>query len=261
MHAAEPEQAQELAGRLQARLAPEELFITEFTSAMAVHAGPGFIGIAWQTAEHAAEEAPVQKHRSRWLQRDVSVLEATIGTMPDAVDTPPLLVLSGLPASGKSHLAREINRRHPFAVLESDALRKALVKRPRYSHQENARLFAACDALLEDILSKGIPCLFDATNLKKAHRRPLYDIADRTGARLLIVEVRAGEDVISRRLVGRQRSENPGDRSDATLDVYESMRREAEPIEREHIVVDASTDISRAVDEVLRHLHGARVCG
>jgi DegV family protein with EDD domain len=261
MHAAEPERAQELAGRLRARLVPEELLVTEFTSAMAVHAGPGFIGIAWQTAESAAEPALVPKRRSRWLQRDVSILEAALGSLPAAVDAPPLLVLSGLPASGKSHLAREITLRHPFAVLESDALRKALVKRPTYSQQESARLFAACHALLEDLLSQGIPCLFDATNLKKAHRRPLYEIADRTRARLLIVEVRVGDDVISRRLVGRQHSENPGDRSDATLDVYESMRREAEPIERQHLVVDASAEIGPAVEEVLRHLRGAGVCG
>jgi predicted kinase len=189
------------------------------------------------------------------------VLKTTLPAHPDPVKHPLLLVLSGLPGSGKSHLAREITRRHPFAVFESDALRKALVKRPTYSQQESARLFAACHALLEDLLSRGVPCLFDATNLKEAHRRPLYDISERTGARLLIVEVRAGEDVIRRRLEGRRLSENPGDRSEATRDVFESMRRDAEPIERPHIVVDTSAEIGPAVEVVLRHLHGASVCG
>jgi DegV family protein with EDD domain len=261
MHAGEPQRAAELADRLRERLAPQELFITEFTSAMAVHTGPGFIGIAWQTTEPATEPALAQKPRSRWLDRDVALLKATLPPPPDPVEHPPLLMLSGLPGSGKSYLAREIIRSHPFAVLESDALRKALLKRPTYSQQESARLFAACHALLEDLLSAGIPCLFDATNLKEAHRRPLYEIAERTGARLLIVDVRAGEDVIRRRLAARLRSEDPADRSDATRDVYESMRRDAEPIERPHIIVDASSDILPAVEEVLRHLRGARVCG
>jgi len=259
MHAAEPERARELADRLRTRLAPEELLITEFTSAMAVHAGPGFIGIAWQTAEPGVEVALLQGQSSRRLQRDVAVLQATLPAQPDPVEHPPLLVLSGLPASGKSHLAREISRRHPFAILESDALRKALVKRPTYSQQESARVFAACHALLEDLLSRGVPCLFDATNLKEAHRRPLYEIAERTGARLLIVEVRAADDVISRRLDARLRSEDPKDRSEATREVYESMRRDAEPIERQHLIVDASTEIGPAVEEVLRQLSGARV--
>jgi DegV family protein with EDD domain len=261
MHAGEPQRAAELADRLRERLAPEELLITEFTSAMTVHTGPRFIGIAWQTTEPAAGPAPARKPRSRWLERDVAVLKATLPAPPDAVEHPPLLVLSGLPASGKSHLAREITRRHPFAILESDVLRKALVKRPSYSQRESARLFAAIHALLEDLLSTGVPTLFDATNLKEAHRRPLYEIAERTDARLLIVDVRAGDDVISSRLEARLRSENPADRSDATSDVYESMRRDAEPIARPHIVVDASSDIGPAVEEVLRHLSGARVCG
>jgi DegV family protein with EDD domain len=261
MHAAEPERAQELADRLRARLAPMELLLSEFTSAMAVHAGPGFIGIAWQATEPAPESALTHTRSSRRLERDVAVLQATLPAHPDPVEHPPLLVLSGLPASGKSHLAREIVRRYPFAVLESDALRKALVRRPTYSQQESARVFAACHALLEDLLSRGVPSLFDATNLKDAHRRPLYDIAERTGARLLIVEVRAADDVISGRLDARLRTENPEDRSEATSDVYESMRRQAEPIEREHLVVDASAEIGPAVEEVLRLLRGAGVCG
>jgi predicted kinase len=146
-------------------------------------------------------------------------------------------------------------------VLESDALRKALIKRPSYSQQESARLFGGIHALLEDLLSRGVPCLVDATNLKEAHRRPLYGVAQRTGARLLVVDVRAHEDVISSRLKGRLRSANPEDRSDASHDVYESMRREAEPITREHLVVDASGEIGPVVEEVLRHLRGAGVCG
>jgi fatty acid kinase fatty acid binding subunit len=261
MHAGVPQRAGDLCERMRARLAPEELFVVEFTSAMAVHTGPGFIGIAWQTAEPVPEPALADKGRSRRLERDVALIKGTLPAQPDPVERPPFLVLSGLPGSGKSHLAREIVRRHRFAVIESDALRRALVKRPSYSQQESARLFAACHALLEDLLSRRIPCLFDATNLKEAHRRPLYDIADRTGARLLIVEVRAGDDVINERLERRMRAENPEDRSEATIDVYESMRREAEPIKRQHLVVDASAEIGPAVDEILRHLEGDRFCG
>lgn len=261
MHADAEERAQELAQRLRVRLAPQEILITEFTSAMVVHTGPGFIGIAWQTAARAAALVPEEKPRSRWLERDVALLQTALGPLPDAVEHPALLVLSGLPGSGKSHLAREISRRHPLAVIESDALRKALVKRPAYSQKENARLFAACHALLEDLLSRGVPSLFDATNLKEAHRRPLCEIAERTGARLLIVDVRAGDEVIRSRLDGRLHSKNAEDRSDATYNVYASMRHEAEPIEQEHIVVDTSAEIGPAVDEISRHLRGAGVCG
>jgi len=259
MHADAREKAELLAKRVRETLGPTELLITEFTSVMAVHTGPGFLGLAWQPIEPLpAPTTALDEHRSL-LHRDASVLEGTLGVLPGSVEHPPFAVLSGLPGTGKSHLAREIARRHPFAVVESDALRKALVKRPSYSQQESARLFAACHELIRQLLLRGIPVLFDATNLKEAHRRPLYDIAQRTGARLLVVEVRAAEDVVRRRMQSRRAAENPLDRSDATLDVYHIMRGEAEPIEGPHIVVESDAgDDGDAVDRILLELKRVR---
>lgn len=274
MHADAPEWASELARRVREKLAPQELLITPFTSVMAVHTGPGFVGLAWQPAEPALEAAAgssapedvglraatAGSRRSSLVVRDVSILEASLGPLPRPVERPPLIVLSGLPGSGKSHLARDIARRYPLALLESDALRKALVKRPVYSQKESRRLFAACQRLLEGLLSKGIPALLDATNLKEMHRRPLYRIAERAGARLLLVEVSAADEIARRRLEARLNAENPWDRSDATVDVYESMRREAEPLERPHVVVDGSGDTGLAAESVLRQLEEVSVC-
>ncbi len=260
MHADAPEWAKELAERVQKELSPQELLITAFTAAMAVHTGPGFIGLAWEAAEPSLETARVRRRRSSQLNRDVGILEGSLGLPPAAVERPPLIVLSGLPGSGKSHLAREIAARHPVAVLESDALRKALFECPTYSQKESGRLFAACHALLEDLLGQGNPVLLDATNLKEMHRRPLYGITERTGARLLLVEVRAGDDAVRHRLEGREaRADDRWDRSDATLDIYEAMRREAEPIEMPHLVVDATGDISEAVEQILHELEDVTV--
>ncbi len=260
MHTDAPERAQELADRVKRELSPEELLIAAFTLAMAVHTGPGFVGLAWQAADPTTRAAPARASRPSLLKRDVRVLEGSLDPLPAAVERPALIVLSGLPGSGKSHLAREILRRHPVAVLESDALRKALIERRTYSQRESGRLFAACHGLLEELLGRGIPVLLDATNLKEMHRRPLYGIAERTGARLLLVEVRAGEDVVRRRLEGRQAAaDNPWDSSDATLEVFEKMGREAEPIEGPHLVVDATGDISEAVKRVMHELQDVTV--
>jgi len=254
MHAGAPEHARELADRVKRVLSPEELLETEFTPAMAVHTGPGFVGLAWQTLERAAESAT--EHRSSyWRRRDIASLADALGPLPRPVERPALVVLSGLPGSGKSHLAREIAARYSLAVLASDALRRTLVKRPTYSPKESARLFAAVHALLEDLLRGGVPVLLDATNLKETHRRPLYEIAERTGARLLLVDVRAGEGVVRQRLNARRARENPADRSEATIEVYEMMRQEAEPIERPHFVVDTAVDdLTPAVDSIVSEL-------
>jgi predicted kinase len=251
MHAAAPEAAGRLAERAQQALKPDELLETEFTQAMMVHTGPGFFGLAWQTHEPAAIPRP-RFRRSR----DVTTLLDALGPVPPAVHRPALVVLSGLPGSGKSHLAREIARRYPIALLNSDALRKTLFARPTYSQKESARLFTAIHQVTEDLLRKGIPTLLDATNLKQAHRRPLYQIAKRTGARLLVVHVSAGDRVIRGRLQARRAAPGPTDLSDATVAVYEMMREEAEPIEHPHLIVDATGDIDDAVARIVDDLRG-----
>lgn len=46
MHSAAPERAAELAEAVEDAMHPAELLVTEFSSVMAVHTGPGFVGLA-----------------------------------------------------------------------------------------------------------------------------------------------------------------------------------------------------------------------
>jgi DegV family protein with EDD domain len=51
MHVDAPDRAKELAGDVQARFHPVELLVSEFTSVMAAHTGPGFVGLAYYLDE------------------------------------------------------------------------------------------------------------------------------------------------------------------------------------------------------------------
>jgi DegV family protein with EDD domain len=255
MHADAPERAQELAARLRERFSPKELLITEFSTVMGVHTGPGFVGLAFysETNVPGLDSASRSSSASR-LERDVGALEIALGKLPSPVRKPALVVVSGLPGAGKSHLGREISKGYPLAHLESDALRKVLFRHPDHGAEESKRLFVACHALLDSLLARGVSALLDATNLKEMHRRPLYRIAERNGAKLVLVEVQAPAEVARRRLEERSRGENPWDLSDAGPDVYKRMRNDVESIEREHLVVDTSRDIAPAVRRIVAEL-------
>ena len=47
MHADAPAAARDLADAVRQRFRPDELLITEFTSVMGAHTGPGFVGVAF----------------------------------------------------------------------------------------------------------------------------------------------------------------------------------------------------------------------
>jgi hypothetical protein len=166
-----------------------------------------------------------------------------------------LVVLSGLPGTGKSTFARRLTERLPLLVLETDALRKALVDEPRHTRGESARLFAACHQLIQDLLTQGVPVLFDATNLQESHREPLYRIAELTGAKVILVYTTAPTEVVRERLQRRQQGKAPQDNSQADWRVYQRMRLSVDPIRREHFVADTSIDVEPVVEQVVREVY------
>jgi len=192
------------------------------------------------------------------LLEDARRIEECIRPLPSPRSTAALVVVSGLPGSGKSHFCRRLASRHPIARLESDALRKALFGQPTHSPEESRRLFAACHYVLDRLLGAGISALLDATNLREVHRRQLYAIADRHGAKLVLVSLRAPAAVVDERLAARARRSDPADLSAAGPEVYQRMRSLDEPIGRPHIVVDTSADIEPAVEALLRELEERR---
>jgi hypothetical protein len=188
---------------------------------------------------------------------DADVERILAAVRPDATrrPRPALAVLVGLPASGKSRVAAELRARTGAVVLESDELRRLLFPRRTYRAEESRRLFAAIHAATEQLLREGVSVIVDATNLAQAERAPLYDIAERTGARLSVVLVTAPPELARRRLA--RRAGTGVTYSEADAQVYERMSRRLEPIQRPHHVVDTSQEIEPVVRAVVREMMGS----
>jgi predicted kinase len=188
------------------------------------------------------------------LISDVQRLTDGLGELPEPVVKPTFIAVSGLPGTGKTYFCNKLVERLSFAVLESDALRKTLFSPPSYSSSENSRLFRALHHLIEGLLKKGISLILDATNLSERYRERLYSIADRLDARLILVRVEAPPEVVYERLKGRQKGDNPGNKSDADWEVYQRMQSSVQQINRNHYAVDTSRDITPVVDKVVREV-------
>ncbi|MFC1933805.1 AAA family ATPase [Chloroflexota bacterium] len=139
------------------------------------------------------------------LATDVERLNKSLGQLPQPVAEPAFVAVSGLPGTGKSYFCNKLAERLPFAILESDALRKVLFSSPSYSQEESSCLFRAVQHLIERLLKKGVSLILDATNLSERHREYLYSIADRLDIRLVLVRVEAPPGVVRGRLEARLR--------------------------------------------------------
>jgi predicted kinase len=186
---------------------------------------------------------------------DARRLVGSFGPLPQAEAQPAIIVVSGLPGTGKSYFCRRLAERLPFLILESDALRKQLFPLPMYSASESAHLFRTIYYLIEELLKKGIPVILDATNLEERHRERIYNIAERLSARLVLVRVEAPPELVKKRLKSRMEKSRKEDNSDADWTVYQKMQTTAQKINRNHFIVDTSRDITRVLDKIVREIN------
>jgi predicted kinase len=186
------------------------------------------------------------------LDEDVRKLRQQLYDLPQPQIEPILIVVSGLPGTGKSFFARKLAERLPFLILASDTLRKVLFPSPHYEESENKRLFSACHVLIEELLMEGIPVIFDATNLLEHHREYLYRAAERANAKLIVVWVEAPTEVVRQRLLARKEANMTQDDSEADWEVYTKMKPRKQKISRNHLVLDTSQDTNAVIDKIVR---------
>jgi predicted kinase len=186
------------------------------------------------------------------LADDVSALKQSLPKLPEPVANPALIVVSGLPGTGKSYFCLKLAERIELVILESDSLRKMLFPAPSYSKEESTQLFRACHGLIEELLGRGISVALDATNLEEHNREQLYHIADQSGTRLIIVKMEAPPEVVQQRLERRVRREYQSDHSDADWNVYTKMKSTVDKIGRNHFAADSSKDIAPVIEKIVR---------
>lgn len=173
--------------------------------------------------------------------------------------TPLIIVVCGLPASGKSHLAGALARTAGLPHLSSDVTRKQLVgigtgaRAPaaRYSADWNARTYAELAQRADEALGTQGGAIVDATFRHAADRRA-FNAALNTPAPVLFLECRAPREVLAKRAA--QRDRDPRRVSDADQAVVLRELASWEPLDEVPGQAHIALRTDRATEEVLADL-------
>ena len=91
--------------------------------------------------------------------------------------------ITGLPGSGKSSIAKELQRRLlklgvKSRILSSDELRKRVTPAPKYTEEERDFVYETLASTAKDLTDEGINLIIDATgNLRRYRERPRREIS------------------------------------------------------------------------------------
>jgi uncharacterized protein len=202
-------------------------------------------------------EAALRNARGHWL--------LALSELEGPGERPGLVLVGGLPGTGKSTVAQGVAREAGFQVVSSDRTRKALAgaaptesrragfQEGIYGPQWTERTYQALLGKVREGLFQGDRIVVDATFRDEEDRRAFLETARASGVRALFLECRAPSEVVRERLEART-----SDPSDADWHIHREVARRwegpGEDTKRDHRVVETGGSRDEALAGALGHL-------
>ncbi len=212
----------------------------------------------------AERKIALERSRAHWL--------LALSKLADPVHKPCLLLVAGLPGTGKSRIAQDLSVQAGFMVIRSDVVRKELAGLPipalppadlrekLYSADWNERTYVECLHRAERHLFAGQRVLVDATFWEEAKRQLFRSAAVKWGVPFALLVCEANSSTARSRLETRA-----ADASDADWSIYERIATKWEPVQsmEGQTVLSISTEGSaaEATGRALEALRRAGMCG
>lgn len=145
------------------------------------------------------------------------------------VQSPILIVIFGLPGTGKTTLAKMLVPLLEIKHFNTDKLRGQINKRNEYDEEDKARVYNKILDLTRLEIEKGRSVLVDGTFYKRKLRMRFLELADRYDASVKWIEVCAREETIKKR-VSKTRQY-----SEADYAVYQKIKKQFEPMKEPYL--------------------------
>jgi len=148
-----------------------------------------------------------------------------------------LVVVGGLPATGKSTIATVVARRTKAPYLRVDRIEQTIVAWSALTHPLGPVGYAVAYELAREQLRLGLDVIAECVNPIALTRDAWLDIAAASGAAIVEVEVICSDEVEHRRRVATRTTDVEGLLKPTWSEI---MDREYEPWSRPHLLVDSA---------------------
>ncbi len=160
-----------------------------------------------------------------------------------------IIIVFGLPGSGKSYFASRLAQMLDANYVNSDMLRKELFPDRTYSDAEKGKVYDAMLQKMEDVLAQSKDLVLDATFHKNATRNRFKD-GLKGKEQLFFIEIQAEENTVKERL----KKSRPY--SEADFEVHQLIRQQWEPLQIPHLTLASTNDnIDSMLQEAAQYLN------
>ena len=144
-------------------------------------------------------------------------------------DRPILIVIFGLPGTGKTTFATVLSNQLGIKHFNTDIIRSLSGKSQQYDKENKALIYDEILKLTSLEFEKGKSVIVDATFYKKKLRKRFKVLAQEYDTSVKWIEICAGEEVVKKRVSKKRRY------SEADFAVYQMIKSQFEPMEEKYI--------------------------
>jgi len=160
-----------------------------------------------------------------------------------------IIIVFGLPGSGKSYFASRLAGNMEASYVSSDVIRKQLFEVIEYSIEEKKMVYEVMMKEMKKCIQLGEDIVLDATFYKESIRNEFISTAHAYDERILFIEVRADQQVVLDRLRLKRKY------SDADYSVHVHMKKAFQPLEMDHLIIDSTQEnIKDMIDVALNYI-------
>jgi adenylylsulfate kinase len=166
-----------------------------------------------------------------------------------------IVIMAGLPGTGKSTLSRALAKAADGVVLNKDLLREAAFSEPfvEYSTGQDDFVQGLMERTATYLLMRrpSLYVFFDGRTFSRSYQiERVIALADKLGTPWRVVECVCAEEVARARIEAA--SQHPAKNRDFAL--YQAVRDKFEPIEQPKLVVDTGQPLEENISRALHYL-------
>jgi len=163
-----------------------------------------------------------------------------------------IIIVFGLPGSGKSYFATKLATELKAKYLSSDVVRKEVFTVRKYTDEEKMKVYDVMLKVMKNAIQQNENLVLDATFYTNSIRNKFNEVAEEFKTKIIFIEVRADQKIIKERLgISREHSE-------ADYPIHLQIKEIFEAMESDHLIIESTQDnIKEMLDLALNYIQSS----